>query len=127
MAHERPSQFRIRHDQGCTIITASGPEIEFDSKDELYALAEMSGPDPRHVVLNLQHVVSFKSAILGVLIQFQRKVEQAGARLKVVCPDPDILTMFRITKVDLVLDLQEGEQIAIDAFCGSTRSSAVTV
>jgi anti-anti-sigma factor len=124
MAHERPPQFHVRQDRGCTIITASGPEIEFDSKDELYALAETSGPEPRQVVLNLEHVVNFKSAILGVLIQFQRKVEQAGARLKVVCPDPDILTMFRITKVDLVLDLHEGEQMAIDSFCGITRSCA---
>jgi anti-anti-sigma factor len=126
MAHERPPQFHIRQDRGCTIITAIGPEIEFDSKDELYALAEKSGPEPRQVVLNLEHVVNFKSAILGVLIQFQRKVEKAGGRLKVVCPDPDVLLMFHITKVDLVLDLHKGEQIAIDAVCGNNRSCAAT-
>ena len=122
MAHERPPHFQVRRDQGCTIITASGPEIEFDSKDELYAQAEAGELEPRQVVLNLERVVNFKSAILGVLIQFQRKVEKAGGRLKVVCPDPDILTMFHITKVDLVLDLHQGERLAIDAFRGTTRS-----
>jgi anti-anti-sigma factor len=122
MGHERPPHFQVRRDQGCTIITAGGPEIEFDSKDELYALAEAGELAPRQVVLNLEHVVNFKSAILGVLIQFQRKVEKAGGRLKVVCVDPDILLMFHITKIDLVLDLHQGERLAIDAFRDSTQS-----
>jgi hypothetical protein len=72
--------------------------------------------------LNLEQVVNFKSAILGVLIQFQRKVEKAGGRLKVVCLDRDILLMFHITKIDLVLDLHPGERLAIDAFRDNTRS-----
>src|SRR5260370_6545943 len=87
MVQERPPQFQVRRDQGCTIITASGPEIEFDSKDELYAHAEAGELEPRQVVLNLSHVVNYKSAILGILIQFQRKVQKAGGRLKVGCPD----------------------------------------
>ena len=126
MGHERPQNFQLRREQRCWVVTAGGPEIEFDSRDELYAVAEAGGPEPRQVVLNLEHVVNFKSAILGVLIQFQRKVEGAGGRLKVVCPDPDILTMFRITKVDLVLDLYAGERLAIDAFRGETRSCVAT-
>jgi anti-anti-sigma factor len=116
MVHERPLHFQVKRHQACTIVTASGPEIEFHSKDELYAHAEAGELDPRQVVLNLKHVVKFRAAILGVLIQFQRKVEKAGGRLKVVCPDPDMLMMFHITKVDLVLDLYKGERLAIDAF-----------
>jgi anti-sigma B factor antagonist len=122
MAHECPPRFQVRQEHGCTIVTASGPEIEFDSKDELYALAEVGALEPRQIVLNLEHVVNFKSAILGVLIQFQRRIEKAGGRLKVVCLDPDVLLMFHITKVDLVLDLHTGERLAIDAFRGGTRS-----
>jgi anti-anti-sigma factor len=124
MADERPPRFQVRRDRGCTVITATGPEIELDSRDDLYALAELGESEPRQVVLNLAQVVNFKSAILGVLIQFQRKVEKAGGRLKVVCPDPDVLTMFHITKVDLILELHTGERLAIDAFLGDTRSCA---
>jgi anti-anti-sigma factor len=121
MSHECPPHFQVRRDQGCTIITASGPEIEFEDKDELYALAESGEGEPRQIVLNLEHVVNYKSMILGVLIQFQRRIEKAGGKLKVVCADPDILLMFRITKVDLVLDLHKSEQLAIDAFRSNTR------
>jgi anti-anti-sigma factor len=123
MYHERPPQFQVRRDQGCTIVTASGPEIKLASKDELYALAQGGELESRQVVLNLEHVVNFESAILGVLIQFQQKVEKAGGKLKVVCPDPNILLMFRITKVDRVLALHEGEQLAIDAFQMSVRQA----
>jgi anti-anti-sigma factor len=126
MADEGLSHFQVRQDQGCQIVTPCGPEIEFDFKDELYALADAGESEPWQVVLNLKHIVTVKSAILGVLIQFQRKVETAGGRLKVVCPDPDILRMFQIIKIDLVLDLHESEQIAIDAFCGNTRSCVAT-
>lgn len=108
------------------VVTASGPEIEFDTKDELYALVEAGEPEPMHVVLNLEQVINFKSAILGVLIQFQRKVEKAGGKLKVVCSDPDILIMFHITKVDLVLDLHKGERLAINAFRGNARPFVTT-
>ena len=36
--------------------------------------------------------------------------------MKVVCPDANIRLMFRITKVDQVLQLHEHEQLAINAF-----------
>jgi anti-anti-sigma factor len=110
----------------CTIVMARGPEIEFDSRDELYALAEAGEREQRRVVLNLEHVVNFKSVILGVLILFQQKVEMAGGKVKVVCSDPDIRLMFRFTKVDRVLDLYEREDVAIDAFLGNTRSCVAT-
>jgi anti-anti-sigma factor len=126
MADERLSHFQVGQDQGCRIITACGPEIEFESKDELYALADAGELELRQVVLNLKHIVTVKSAILGVLIQFQRKIEAVGGRLKVVCPDPDILRMFQIIKIDLVLDLHESEQLAIDAVCGNAQSSVAT-
>jgi anti-anti-sigma factor len=116
MYDKRPPQFQVRRDQGCMIVTAGGPEIELAAADELYALAEAGESEPRQIVLNLEHVVNFKSAILGVLIQFQQKVEKAGRKLRVVCPDPNIRLMFRITKVDRVLALHEDERLAIDAF-----------
>jgi anti-anti-sigma factor len=126
MADERLSHFQVGQDQGCRIITACGPEIEFESKDELYALADAGELELRQVVLNLKHIVTVKSAILGVLIQFQRKVEAAGGRLKVVCPDPDILRMFHITNVDRIFDLYKGVQIAIDAFTDNTWQCVAT-
>jgi anti-sigma B factor antagonist len=97
-----------------------------DFKEELYALADGGELELRQVVLNLKHIVTVKSPILGVLIQFQRKIEAAGGRLKVVCPDPDILRMFQIIKIDLALDLHESEQLAIDAFCGDTQPCIAT-
>lgn len=110
------TSFQVRHEQGCVVIAASGPEIEFDSKDELYAIVEEGKLDSKHIILNLEQVTNYKSAILGVLIQFRRKVEKAGGVLRVVCSDPDILLMFHITKVDLVLEFSKNERAAFDAF-----------
>jgi anti-sigma B factor antagonist len=126
MGHECPRYFQVARDQGCLVVTAPGPEIDFESRDELYALAEAGGPDAARVVLDLERVVNYKSAILGVLIQFRRKVEAAGGRLKVVCPDPDVLTMFHITRVDQVLDLHESRRSAIAAFEDSARPCAAS-
>ena len=98
------------------IVTAVGPEIPIVAKDELYALAAPAQLEPRQVVLNLERVINFQSAVLGVLIRFQQKIEEAGGTVKVVCPDANIRLMFRITKVDQVLQLHEHEQLAINAF-----------
>jgi anti-anti-sigma factor len=116
MFEERQPQFQVRRDRGCMIVTAVGPEIPIDAKDELYALALPAPLASRQVVLNLERVINFQSAILGILIRFQQKIEEAGGNVKVVCPDANIRLMFRITKVDQVLQLHENEQLAINAF-----------
>jgi anti-anti-sigma factor len=116
MFEERQPQFQVRRDRGCMIVNAIGPEIPLAAKDELYALAEPAQLEPRQVVLNLERIINFQSAILGILIRFQQKVEEAGGNVKVVCPDANIRLMFRITKVDQVLQLHEREQLAINAF-----------
>jgi anti-anti-sigma factor len=116
MFDETQAQFQVRRDRGCMIVTAVGPEIPIDAKDELYALALPAQLASRQVVLNLERVINFQSAILGILIRFQQKIEEAGGNVKVVCPDANIRLMFRITKVDQVLQLHEREQLAINAF-----------
>jgi anti-anti-sigma factor len=120
MFEERQPQFQVRRDRGCMIVTAVGPEIPIDAKDELYALALPAQLASRQVVLNLERVINFQSAILGILIRFQQKIEEAGGNVKVVCPDANIRLMFRITKVDQVLQLHENEQLAINAFHGTS-------
>jgi anti-anti-sigma factor len=116
MFEERQPQFQVGRDRGCMIVTAMGPEIPIAAKDELYALAAPEQLEPRQVVLNLERVINFQSAILGILIRFQQKIQEAGGIVKVVCPDASIRLMFRITKVDQVLHLHEHEQLAINAF-----------
>jgi anti-anti-sigma factor len=116
MFDESQPQFRVRRDQGCMIVTAVGPEIPIAAKDELYALAAPEQLEPRLVVLNLDRVVNFQSAVLGILIRFQQKIEEAGGKVRAVCTDANIRLMFRITKVDQVIQLHEDEQLAIDAF-----------
>jgi anti-anti-sigma factor len=116
MFDETQAQFQVRRDRGCMIVTAVGPEIPIDAKDEFYALALPAQLASRQVVLNLERVINFQSAILGILIRFQQKIEEVGGIVKVVCPDANIRLMFRITKVDQVLQLHENEQLAINAF-----------
>ena len=52
MFEERQPHFQVRHNRGCMIVIAVGPEIPIAAKDELYALAAPGQLDLRQVVLN---------------------------------------------------------------------------
>lgn len=118
-ADARPN-FRVERDDGVTVFTALGPQIVAEVKEELYGLAARlaEAPGPRHAVLDLGAVRQVNSAAIGILINFQKRVRDAGGALKVCQADPHVAEVFRLTKMDQVLDIHPSRSAAIASFRG---------
>ena len=82
--------------------------------DDLFRLVDELGR--RKVLLNFQNVEFMSSAALGKLITLHRKLQQAGGKLVLCKIAKDILDVFRITKLDKILDIKPDEQSGLQAF-----------
>jgi anti-sigma B factor antagonist len=80
MSHDSPQPYQVDQVEGVTVVTVVGNQLAPDTKDALYAVA--GGPagaaQPRQVVLDLANVRILNSTAIGILINFQRKVRDAG-------------------------------------------------
>lgn len=81
---------------------------------ELFDLVEMQ--NRRQLLLNFANVEFISSATLGKLIVLDRKVKTAKGRLRMCHIRPEILEVFRITKLDKVFDIRDEEAEALAAF-----------
>jgi anti-anti-sigma factor len=110
--------FRLEQTDGVLVVTALGAEISPEARDPLYAIGERlaDAAEPRRMVLSLAGVKTLNSATIGVLINFQKRVRDAGGSLKICRLDPYVRNIFRLTKMDLLFDLHDTEQDAIAAF-----------
>ena len=114
--------YRSAQTDGVTIITILDPEFLCDEREQLYSLADSLGSDaePKDVVLNLENVRVFKSIMLGVMINFQKRLKDKGKALKLCCVDPDVLRVFKLTKMDQIFDIQPSEHVAIKSTQGKS-------
>lgn len=114
------SHYRSTQTDGVTIITILDPELLCDEREKLYALADGLGSDTgsQGVVLNLENLRVFKSIMLGVLINFQKRLKDQGKSLKLCCVDPDVLRVFKLTKMDQIFEIQPNEHDAIHSSRG---------
>lgn len=90
------------------------PEVLKRVFDDLQAVLEKS--DERQVILDLRSVKFMASAALGKLLQFQKKCQEFNAKLKLASVAPDILEVFKITKLHKVFDIQTDEATARKSF-----------
>lgn len=81
---------------------------------ELFDLVEVQ--NRRQLLLNFANVEFISSATLGKLIVLDRKVKTAKGRLRMCQIRPEILEVFRITKLDKVFDIRDEEAEALAAF-----------
>ena len=82
--------------------------------DQLYSLVEDEGH--KQLLLNFGNVQYLSSAALGKLINLKKKVGAVKGKLKLCCIHPDLLEVFRITRLDQVFEIYAEEQPAIDKF-----------
>jgi anti-anti-sigma factor len=82
--------------------------------DDLYAL--LGKTDSQQVVLDFSGVKFMASAMLGKLVALQKKCEEYRAKLKLCSVTPDILQVFKITKLNKVFDIQADEATARKSF-----------
>ncbi len=82
--------------------------------DQLYSLVEKEGH--KQLLLNFGNVQYLSSAALGKLINLKKKIGVAKGQLKLCGIHPDLLEVFRITRLDQVFEIYAEEQAAIDKF-----------
>lgn len=82
--------------------------------DDLHALLGKS--DQQQVILDFAPVKFMASAMLSKLVAFQKKCEEFRAKLKLCSVAPDILQVFKITKLNKVFDIQPDEPTARKSF-----------
>ena len=83
---------------------------------ELFELVE--GRNCRQLVLNFVDVEFISSATLGKLIVLDRKVKAVNGQLRMCHVSPEILEVFRVTRLDRVFDIRGEESEALAAFQG---------
>jgi anti-sigma B factor antagonist len=123
MSQDPPFYSLSEHADGITTITVSDPSLLSDEKEALYGLLDR--PDgaagPGQVVLNLEGIRAFKSVMLGVLINFQKKLRELGGSLKLCGLDPHVTDMFRLIHLDEMFEIHATEREAVEAFQNKDR------
>ena len=82
--------------------------------EQLYSLVESEGH--RRLLLNFSNVRYLSSAALGKLINLKKKVGLVKGDLKLCCIHPDLLEVFKITRLDQVFQISVDEATALDKF-----------
>ncbi len=89
-------------------------EIIQEVGDQLYSLVDDQGHS--QILLNFNNVMYLSSAALGKLIQLKKKTGAVNGTLKLCCIHPDLLEVFKITRLDQVFSIHRDEQSALDSF-----------
>ncbi len=110
---------RLETVNGVTVVSFVDTKIVTEENiqevgDQLYNLVDVEGH--RQLLLNFGNVQYLSSAALGKLINLKKKVGTVKGKLKLCCIHPDLLEVFRITRLDQVFEIYPTEQAALDKF-----------
>jgi anti-sigma B factor antagonist len=90
------------------------PELLKRLFDDLYALLGKS--EEQQVVLDFSAVKFMASSMLSNLVALKKKCDEYRAKLKLCSVTPDILQVFKITKLNKLFDIQPDEATARKSF-----------
>ncbi len=82
--------------------------------DEMIKLLDRT--EQENVLLNFRRVDFMSSAMLGTLVKFHKKCKEYKATLKLSDISPDILEVFKITRLTKLFDIEKDEASALKAF-----------
>jgi anti-sigma B factor antagonist len=96
------------------ILELSGDVDEFTCSKLREALMEILAEGDSQVVVNLSEVRYMDSAGLGTLVGGLKRVMEAEGYLAFYGANPQVVRILRVTGLDRVLDMHDGEQSAMD-------------
>jgi anti-anti-sigma factor len=70
----------------------------------------------RKLLLNFQRISFMSSAMIGQIVKLNKQCKADGIALKLCSIDPTIMEVFRITRLDKLLDIRKTEADALAAF-----------
>jgi anti-sigma B factor antagonist len=87
---------------GVTLVVVG--DVDMDTAPQLVAaVAALDSSSGLDLVIDLSQVDFLDSSGLGALVGAQKSVAQSGGHLTVVCDKPQLLNLFRITRLHNVL------------------------
>lgn len=101
---------QILEEEGCVTVRfpANTTLSEANAEELSRELAGLSGRKDRpHLVVDLSGVSMLTSMVLAKLIALNGRVRASGGRLTLSNPTPDVRQVFRITRLDTVLDVSQ--------------------
>lgn len=111
---------------GLIHVRLNAREINAEAKGPFGELAGRiaEAPVPKRVVLNMSSVRAINSAAIAMLIHLQKRVRDAGGRIKFCEIDHYVKNILTMTKVDQILEIHDTEAEAADAFHGKEPASS---
>ncbi len=82
--------------------------------EDLMAIADKA--ESGKLLLNFNDVRFMSSSVLGRLVKLNKKCKADKIKLKLCNIAPDIMEVFRITKLNKVFEIEKDEAAAISAF-----------
>ena len=96
-------------DQGAQVILSVKGEIEVYSLPEFSRLAESYLGGPAELVLDLEGLEYIDSSGLGFLVTLHERMERQGQRLVLAHLRSHVSRVFKITRLDQILDIRSEE------------------
>jgi anti-sigma B factor antagonist len=121
-------EYKIRSTGDITILDLEG---RISLTDALWSasgvvlgkvIRELLKKGERKILLNLKGVTYVDSSGIGELTGALTAVQRQGGELKLVNPNPKVVDLLRITRLDTMFDIRDDENSAIQSF--SSRIAA---
>lgn len=105
-------QISCLEDQDLVTIAVAG-ELEVYSLPEFSRLAESYLGGPAKLILDMEHLEYIDSSGLGFLVTLHERLERQAQSLRLVNLQPHVARVFRITRLDQILDVSAVTQPAL--------------
>ena len=81
---------------------------------QLFSMVDVDGID--HLLINFENVQFLSSNSLAKLLALDKKIKARKGKLKLCGLKPIHLEIFRVTRIDSILEIHENEKAALAAF-----------
>ncbi len=101
-------KINVNYTENATVVTFTDEKILEDKEIRELKEAVMSivdQPAPSNIVLDFDNVRFLSSAVLGLLIRISKKVYEQNGRLRLCNISPNIIEVFKITRLTKVFDI----------------------
>jgi anti-sigma B factor antagonist len=90
--------------------------IQQIGKELMDKAGEAETTDSKNMLVNFQGVQFMSSAMIGKLVLLNKKAKSANLNLKFCSISPNVLEVFKITRLNKVFDIKTDEDSGLKAF-----------
>lgn len=108
--------FHVTHDGPVALVEVDG-ELIVGNRESLkeLVLRHLEAGD-RKFVMDFASSSYIDSSGLGALVSLSRKIREVGGRLKIAGLNPDLMTLFELTKLDTLFEIVDSRSTALADF-----------